>query len=684
MASEKNLNYNEICDADGDVISGEDWSEILQKGIRIITFIIEGVDRSFCLSEETIIEGFVRDNTSIKNREELNLEDLLEKALMKDKAVYNFSLTRIKIDKSFIKELLNNETTLYYIYKSKYGADIYLSLPLDQTLLKEGMNLEEIQTIAQDLKKGGKSSKAFSNVFQRVRSVVDEEKKVLDERGREALEEMERQQELFRRRVDRRVVPVLSIQDQIGVLQPRITNLTRQIEMLMGQENRDQEMVDRLQTQLETSRLRLNELTNSIQQGNPRGSISDDRDDERPQNNNVGNIPRSPRGDIRARDRRDNPRARRRLDMGDGENEEVQDHDADFIIVLRNFDVRDPERVRGMLETGNISQDAINRGLVIMCGMTQNQDFAENVKEIIRILIQYGADVNYDNSLAFLKLFDGEDNGEEYRGDNLNLYLITLFIANGANIWVNDNELFYRFCANNISLEVLKLLVENGADIHWNDDIGLEVSVVKNIWVNVKYLLTHDYSPESKNRVLLIACNNGMDTRILGDVIIAPDIIELLLASGADATYNNNQPLRSAVETGLTEVIRVLLRNGADIHTENLIQICINSRDIWNYFWTIKCLLQNGARVNREDIILVRDKIRNSRDFIRENLLEVVDLLQDRFRQQLLENNQVISQEDEDFLNVVVENNEIFDNRPVANIYGDSEDEESEDEDYGD
>lgn len=115
-------------------------------------------------------------------------------------------------------------------------------------------------------------------------------------------------------------------------------------------------------------------------------------------------------------------------------------------IIISNY----PELVNSESLYGSLLQEAVN---------------VEN-KEIVKILVEKGADINYIGGLAETSILtDAANNG--------NLKIVRLLIESGVNLKPNtfaSNALFAAIYNNHI--EVAKFLIDNGIDITAKYDIG--------------------------------------------------------------------------------------------------------------------------------------------------------------------------------------------------------------------
>jgi ankyrin repeat protein len=96
------------------------------------------------------------------------------------------------------------------------------------------------------------------------------------------------------------------------------------------------------------------------------------------------------------------------------------------------------------------------------------------------------------------------------------------------------------------------------------------------------------------------------------------NIVELLLENGADIHVNNGEPLKLSSMHGHDDTVKLLLKNGADIHARqdtairSAIAHCRNS--------TIKLLIENGADIHAKNDSGLRRLVQ-----IKEHLCDIVE-----------------------------------------------------------
>ena len=146
--------------------------------------------------------------------------------------------------------------------------------------------------------------------------------------------------------------------------------------------------------------------------------------------------------------------------------------------------------------------------------------------DIIKMLIEKGADVNHKDNVAFSVLQSALCNN--YGAD-----VIKMLIENGADVNHEDNggvSVLHEALRDNCGADVIKVLIENGADVNHKANYGWSV----------------------------------LQSAVYGNC--GADIIKMLIEKGNDVNYKNSSGvsvLSSAAADAGDEVIGVLLESGA-------------------------------------------------------------------------------------------------------------------------
>ena len=103
---------------------------------------------------------------------------------------------------------------------------------------------------------------------------------------------------------------------------------------------------------------------------------------------------------------------------------------------------------------------------------------------------------------------------------------------------------------------------------------------------------------------ILIAA--GADIHFLNDYALRwaseynhTDVVKLLLEYGADIHVRDDEALREAAEEGNTDLVKILLEHGADVHARDDEALCDAARE--GQADTVKVLLEAGANVHARD-----------------------------------------------------------------------------------
>ena len=253
---------------------------------------------------------------------------------------------------------------------------------------------------------------------------------------------------------------------------------------------------------------------------------------------------------------------------------------------------QDVETVRELLETKEFTEKVLSDALYTACGLGNY--------ELARLLIDKGANVNgrkvpLQGAIVFghteivqLLLENGVDPNVEV--DHLipiisasrdgYLDIVRLLLQYGADVAVDDNYAI-GMASQNGHLEVVRLLLENGADPTVRDNYALIWASYYNYVDVVRLLLQHGADPTA-------AIQRASEKGYL-------DIVQVLLENGANPTVNDNYAIRWASRNGHTEVVRLLLQYGADPTAED--NSAIRMASFNGYIDVVKLLLQD-TRVN--------------------------------------------------------------------------------------
>ncbi len=186
-----------------------------------------------------------------------------------------------------------------------------------------------------------------------------------------------------------------------------------------------------------------------------------------------------------------------------------------------------------------------------------------NNKEIVELLIAYGADVN-------LKDNDGQT-PPHWATKHGYQEIVELLIARGAdvNLKDNDGQTPLHWATKHAYQEIVELLIAHGADVNLKDNDGqpplLHWAAKHGYQERVKMLIAHgadvNLQDISGDTPLYEAASRGHQ-----------DIVKLLIAHGADVNLQDiigDNPLHRAASRGHQEIVELLIAHGADVNLKN-------------------------------------------------------------------------------------------------------------------
>lgn len=169
---------------------------------------------------------------------------------------------------------------------------------------------------------------------------------------------------------------------------------------------------------------------------------------------------------------------------------------------------------------------------------------------------------------------------------------------------VNDkkilNDGFYKYCncvrlsQDDYSINLIKLFINNGADIHMKNNVIFKLASKHCDYDLIKLLINHESNLElSKRHQFVCVINNYAFKRAIDEQYF--NIVKLLLENGADIHSENDYALKKATQQGCFKIVKLLIENGANIHFKNnlALKIAIKNR----YFNIVELLLENGADI---------------------------------------------------------------------------------------
>ena len=237
-------------------------------------------------------------------------------------------------------------------------------------------------------------------------------------------------------------------------------------------------------------------------------------------------------------------------------------------------------------------------------------------EEVVRLLVNAGADVNNSNSTQSVPLFSPDGDHSVYSGDrnvcdftplqmaaeNGNFGCVDLLINAGADVNMSDrcgNTPLSLAAANDHDGCVFTLLMA-GARVNGKMTVSPLAAAVRNGHINVA-------------RMLILA---GADVNMLGECLNRPlyyaaiggnpECVSALLRAGASvneaAKCNIFVPLIDAAKRGHYECCRMLIQVGADVNEKNRVgETAFFGAAFGGHYRILNLLLREGADINTTD-----------------------------------------------------------------------------------
>ncbi|BCS82584.1 putative ankyrin repeat protein [Cotonvirus japonicus] len=180
-----------------------------------------------------------------------------------------------------------------------------------------------------------------------------------------------------------------------------------------------------------------------------------------------------------------------------------------------------------------------------------------NAYEIVKLLLDYGLDVNYKNSKALFVSCDY-------------INICRLLLDYGSDI--TSGRCLVEACKNQ-NLEIVKLLLDRGFDLYYNNGEAFNVCCVSNNKKICKILLNHGYIINQNDpnfiKTIIICIADGLHTGF-------DNILEFLLKQGINLSHVNQYLDNEKYENKTKEnLINTLIKH--DINVNNIGKLLFNS-----------------------------------------------------------------------------------------------------------
>ncbi|PVV02890.1 hypothetical protein BB560_002644 [Smittium megazygosporum] len=234
--------------------------------------------------------------------------------------------------------------------------------------------------------------------------------------------------------------------------------------------------------------------------------------------------------------------------------------------------------------------------------------------EIVKLFLSEGENFRHPDIVLIRAIRTVLDYGVDFESDDLNIY--DLEYTDDINSDDVVEEPLYdslSWASGNGHLELVKLLLEYGADIDFQNKENPLAEASKNGHLDiVKFLL--DYGADSggfgENPLksgARVSCYDGSPLKSASR-IGESNIERLLLEYGDDVHYENDLSLMLASQNGHLDVVKLLLENGADVHGD--IDYSLPLASMRGHAKFVKLLLDYGVDVhaNNQDALRCTSK----------------------------------------------------------------------------
>lgn len=219
------------------------------------------------------------------------------------------------------------------------------------------------------------------------------------------------------------------------------------------------------------------------------------------------------------------------------------------------FSFENMKKIKDVIDRNNFSKiqkltngmnDKIANNCVIYALHNDKPKFA---KKMIKHFAKKGMKIDHNQILKYALHYDKK-------------MLVILLLELGANVHVDDDYAFVKYCISN-DLEMVKYLITKGADIYCRSCLSL-IQAAGNGHIKIFNLLVERMEKRVVRSLSEYDVTN-FDLALISAVTFAQNnVCKILLEHGANPTVNNCEVLLTAASNGNAELVQLLLDYGAD------------------------------------------------------------------------------------------------------------------------
>ena len=184
---------------------------------------------------------------------------------------------------------------------------------------------------------------------------------------------------------------------------------------------------------------------------------------------------------------------------------------------------------------------------------------AEGHTEIVKVLLERGAQVDLQNNVGLTALMMASDSGCTE--------IVKVLLERGAQVDLPDNVGWtaLMMASDSGCTDIVKLLLERGAQVDLQNNDGRTALMWASVRgpMDIAKLLVDHGAKVGRDRVLVAACKNGDDSLVLS-LINSGVNVNCLVKFG----YGELSPLMMASIEGHTDIVKLLLERGARVDLE--------------------------------------------------------------------------------------------------------------------